>query len=131
MKKYIDTNIGLSFEYPIDWELEQESNVLSLYNFHNGFGALQFSTYKTNLANNIDISKELNEYLVNNGYKNFSVKKFDTYCYSSAQKKDMAWEYWLFFKNNVLVFISYNCNIADIGKENETVNKIVSSAINQ
>ena len=63
-KEFYNKLVGLRFEYPVDWELKQEDNVLSLYNLYDGVGAMQFSAFKIPEVNNIKLSEELSKYLI-------------------------------------------------------------------
>lgn len=129
MKKYCDKTTGLYFEYPDEWSLEKDENVLSLYDPIDGVGAIQFSMYKVPNDKNLGLKQELDEYLTDNGYVNFEIKKGNSFVYTHVSQENKYWQYWMFIKDDYLIFVSYNCQIDDSSKEIEEINNIVDSAL--
>ena|ERR1700719_4055564 len=129
MKKFDHQEADLSFTYPDDWEIEQEKNIVSVYNPINGVGALQFSFYQIGNDQAISLKDELEDY-VKGRHENGQVKLDGSYSFSNflEGKDGRFWRYWLFIKGKTLTFVSYNCYKNDIGVEEKKVNDIVLSA---
>ena len=63
MKVYNYPDADLSFQYPDNWTIEQEKNVLSIFDPENGVGSLQFSFYQVPNPQIISVKNELEDYL--------------------------------------------------------------------
>jgi hypothetical protein len=130
MKTYTCKEANLSFVYPDNWAVEQEKNLISVFANEDGVGALQFSYYQVESPENLRLQDELEEYILkrHSGVEAICSRDFAFSNYLEGASK-RYWKYWLFLRANVLVFGSYNCQENDIGKEDERVDKIVTSAI--
>ncbi|GAA3934939.1 hypothetical protein GO495_15050 [Chitinophaga oryziterrae] len=129
MKKqhYNETNI--IFTYPNSWQIEQDKNVISLYDPINGVGSIQFSIYYASNSQNISLKDELEDY-VSDKHNKFVISVNDLYaCTNYLLDEDGVryWKYWLFIKDNMLVFASYNCEKEDYGKEEKIVDEIMNA----
>src|ERR1700735_5416246 len=130
MKTYNSKAANLSFVYPDDWTVEQEKNLISVIDNEHGVGALQFSFYQVRTLENLRLEDELEEYVIKRHGSAEVIKNKDfVFANHVEDTRNKYWKYWLFLKVNVLVFVSYNCQKNDIGKEDEIVNEIVTSAI--
>lgn len=130
MKTYTSKAANLSFVYPDDWTVEQEKNLISVFDNEHGVGALQFSLYQARTLENLRLEDELEEYVIKrHGSAEILKRKdfvFSNYLPGTGKR---IWKYWLFSKANYLIFVSYNCEENDIGKEDEEVSNIVHSAV--
>jgi hypothetical protein len=130
MKVYENPDVDLSFQYPDNWTIEQEQNVVSLLDPENGLGALQFSVYQIPGSQIISVKTELEDYLKDR-HSHFEVSTTDSYALSDYlnDKKGNCWKYWMFLKNHTLVFATYNCLKNVIGKESKYIDQIIGSLI--
>jgi hypothetical protein len=129
MRTYSCKEAFLSFDYPTSWTVEQEKNVISVYDSERGLGALQFSFYQVEHPEKIVLSSELEDY-ISRRHGNSIVLKENGLAFSDylAGTDNRFWKYWLFLKCNILIFASYNCNQGDVGKEDEIISNILNSA---
>lgn len=116
------------FEYPINWQIEVDEDVISIYKSLNGFGAVQFSTRQIGNPSAYSLKEFFKEYLEDR-HKEFEILEDFDCVSSSIIDSGRSWKYWLFFKMNILVFATYNCSEKDSGKEDSEVMEIVNSAI--
>jgi len=123
--KYNDSD--LSFSIPDNWVFEREKNLISVYEPHDGVGALQFSIYYIDEDRDISLQSELIEFL-NGKHSKFEVKNILNYVYCFLNENGTYWKYWLFRKNIILVFATYNCAMNDADKESEVIERIIQSA---
>ena len=125
-KSFHDPNTGLQFAYPMNWEIETNGKIISVYN-PEGVGALQFSIYQgskmpahtrdylQSLLNKHQISTEV---VVD---RNYDIASF-------IDDAGKYWKYWLVHTNSKLIFATYNCYEADSQKEINEMETIVRSA---
>ncbi len=125
--KIVNFNNGIKLKIPNDWKSEESDGLVALYDPENGVGALQLSSYNIGAASPTDVSKELESYLEDK-YENIVVKAIDGHAYSSVEDEDgIYWRYWLFLKDVIAIFVSYNCDKSDKGVEDSLVEKIIHS----
>lgn len=122
----IKLNNILDITIPDNWKIEKDENITSLFDSDNGLGALQFSFYKMPISKTINVVDELKDYLLDK-YADIKVHLVSKFAYSSIINKDLYWRYWLLKKDKTIVFISYNCNEADMGKEDSVIDEIINS----
>lgn len=125
--KIVDFKNGINAEIPSDWELEENGNLMSLYNPENGVGALQLSFYNVGDASSIDVTKELEKY-IEDKHENFIIKTINRHAYGDTEDEDgVYWRYWLFLEKSIVIFVSYNCDESDKGVEDHLVDRILGS----
>ena len=119
---------GIEVKMPDNWKVEEEGNVVSLYDPENGVGALQFSIYKAN-SSSINVSDELEDY-IDDKHEHLDIKQISNYAYCDIiDEDDVYWRYWLFLKMDDVVFVSYNCDETDKNHEYDLINDIIESVI--
>jgi hypothetical protein len=130
MKTYRYKEADLSFIYPDNWTVLQETNIISVFDSEHGLGALQFSFYQVGNAAGLLLKDELEEY-IKKRHGSAEVLKSKDFVFSNYLEGigKRYWKYWLFLKTSVLIFVSYNCQEEDIGKEDEIVGNIIHSAV--
>jgi hypothetical protein len=126
MNTYNDKTTGLHFEYPSDWTLDLDSNVFSLYDMANGVGALQISSYTIPNVNEIKLENKLAEHLDHKKTAQ-EIHRFSDHVYTNLIHDNKYWQYWMLLKNQFLVFITYNCFVEDMNKEDDIIMKIITS----
>ncbi len=123
--KYLDTEFR--FVYPDNWVVEEENNILSVFDPIKGVGAIQFSYYHVNDPSKVVLSDELDDYLKGK-YDVYNIYKFDNYvCSDYINSGEEIWKYWVFMKGNTIAFITYNCLSTDGQKEEKEVESIINS----
>lgn len=130
MKTYSSKEANLSFVYPDNWTVEQERNLISVFDNEHGVGALQFSFYPVRTTENIGLEYELEEYIIKR-HGSAEVIRNNDFVFSNSIKdaRNKYWRYWLFLRVNFLILVSYNCQKDDAGKEDEVVNQIITSIV--
>jgi hypothetical protein len=120
---------GLSFILPDDWIVDSNDTVISVYDPINGVGALQISIYQHKSSPEIKLKNYLEDYL-GDKFENISISQFDRHVTAtSLSKENEWWKFWLFMKDNSLIFASYNCEKGNIYKEETIVENIVESLL--
>jgi hypothetical protein len=129
MKQYNYNETKLSFAYPDNWTIEQDKNLISIYDPLHGVGVLQFSIYYVPNSQDISLKDELEDYVSDRHQNEFAVTIKDQYAYTDylLDEELRYWKYWLFIKDNMLVFGSYNCKRNDYGKEEKIIDEIVNA----
>lgn len=124
----------LELDLPTGWEFDESEGVLSLYDPLNGKGALQISSYSVQNSSDIDPRIELAEFIaghfeepVNESDILFNVSEKEGYSFYEMDTKTDHWIFLIFLQDNVVLFISYNCEQEDKGVENEPIWSILSS----
>jgi hypothetical protein len=129
MRVHNSKGLNFSISYPDDWSVEEDGNVLSVYDPVNGNGALQFSSYEVNGIDPINLKEALGDYL-SDRHEDFKVQELDGYSFCKCDdQKGNQWEYWAFARGVTLIFSSYNCSKEDVGKEDDKINSIVKSVL--
>lgn len=130
MRTYLNKNLELQFEYPDNWRAieNKTKNVVSVYDPIAGHGALQFSLYDTNNDGKIDPGRSLND-LLESKYQKFNIQqgKNHAFCSLIDDNENRSWYYWVIQHGSSLIFVSYNCEKEDAGKEENDVNRIIDS----
>ena len=119
---------GFVITLPDDWEIKNDSDVLSLFDPNNGIGALQFSPFTPPDINAIDPVKELKDYLESK-YPVVSIRLADNTAVSNVIDDDLFWRYWLIKGEKSILFVSYNCLNIDRGKEDKVIDEILKSIL--
>ena len=130
MKTYQDPTSGLHFNYPNDWIVDEENNLVSVYNPIEGVGALQFSSYQISESGTPPSAEALNDY-VQDRHTKYKILENKNYAYTDYLEGDDAayWKYFLFLIHKTLIFATYSCEEKNIGKEDNIIENIVLSAI--
>lgn len=133
MNEYISKHSRFSFKYPNDWELEQEDNLITVYN-NNGVGALCISDYYPPKGKKINRINELIDYLNENVVginaeetKQNIITKDDHAYVDYIDKEKTYWQYWLFSDDKTVILITYNCEEPDREKEKTVVQQIIET----
>ncbi|MGF7078757.1 hypothetical protein [Mucilaginibacter sp. UYCu711] len=109
---------------PENWISETNDHGLtSLYNATDGFGAIQISVYTIPDGLFIDSVQELKSHL-DEIYKSVDIA---TPYFNIVDEGGIYWRYWLFNFSNEVVFITYNCEEPERGKEDIVVDSIIKS----
>ena len=124
--KYDDTEFSIFF--PDSWTIARDMNLISLYDPNDGVGVLQFSVFYVDENKIVSLKSELADFLEGK-HLNFKISSKTNYAYCWLTENETFWQYWLFRKRNIIVFVTYNCKIIDVGAESETIEKIIESAI--
>ena len=112
---------------PDNWELVDDKEIIAIYDSYNGLGALQFSFYQIPNQNKVSLTNELEDFLFDK-YENMKVIIVDNNAYFDIEDEEgIYWRYWLQEVFQKLIFISYNCEKSNRGKEDEVVNAIIKS----
>ncbi|MGK9123895.1 hypothetical protein M1D52_07230 [Olivibacter sp. SA151] len=120
---YFGDDIGVMI--PEEWEVYQEEGVATIYESAKGIGALQLSLYRK--GKEVDVLEELKDYL-SDKYENVTVTLLNGKAYSETVDEDKVyWRYWLFLKRDNIIFVSYNCDEEEKGKETTVVDEIIRS----
>lgn len=119
----------LHFNYPNDWIVDQENNLVSVYNPVEGVGALQFSSYQIPEAKTPSITEALSDY-VHDRHIKYKILENKNYAYTNYLEGDDAayWKYFLFLIQKTLIFVTYSCEEKNIGEEDKIIESIVMSA---
>ena len=133
MNEYISRHNTFSFRYPNDWELEQEDNLLTVYN-NNGVGALNISYYYPPKGYKVNKINELIDYLSENAVginaaetKQNIIAKEDHVYVDYIDKEKAYWQYWLFSDDKTVIIVTYNCEEPDREKERTVVKQIIET----
>ena len=115
-------------DIPEPWVSESDENI---HTFHkpDGYGALQISEHRKtsgkisdeDLFDLIELEDEAINHLkeVNlGGYRGFLLK---------FSEGDTFWNYWWLLRDNLLLFITYNCDLVDKEKESDEINNILKT----
>jgi hypothetical protein len=131
MKEYIFSSYQLCI--PSDWSYSEENNLVSFYDNEIGVGSLQISSYLVPSDYNLlNLPFELAEII----FERTEVDKNDILVNIEVWKnlaqyhiviKDRYWEYYMFYQNEKLLFITYNCAENDKLLEKDVRHKIVQS----
>ena len=127
MKSYKYRGNGIEFVLPDNWDIEESDNVISFFDSDNGVGALQFSFFQVRNEKNIVLKDELADLLDNQFSKEIIINNNCAEAFRLEENENKYWKYWLFLKEEFLIFASYNCQKDDKGKEDRIVNEIVYS----
>ncbi|UPK67972.1 hypothetical protein [Chitinophaga filiformis] len=105
--KHKTNNFGFSF--PDDWTVENNDGIIALFDGNNSIGVLQFSIYYPPQDKEVFLKDLLEEYLTDR-HTDFSVKLTDHYAYTDylPYEDDGIWKYWVFKKDNMVIFGTYN-----------------------
>ena len=128
-KAYRLTGTDLKLRLSRNWEVQEEGNVISVFDPKNGLGALQFSIYFVEAAVGINVANELRDFLEDKT-ADAEITSFDNYAYSQFyDEEETFWRYWIFREGNHIIFASYNCSSEDAGSEDGSIDKIMKSVL--
>lgn len=115
-----------------DWRYAQEDSDDLSYTFFKkeGCGALQFSSYEKDSPITIDdilkFFEEINEDCLPHLVKRI-FGEFEGFELNYSDESDTFWRKVILKNNNVLLFVTYNCDLTDKNQETEEVNELLSS----
>lgn len=118
-------------EYPTDWCVDESEDPVTFYRPEIGVCALQISSFRT--PGQQDTRQVLSEYLSDQdvpvsettiGVQQDGPK---TVCSCNYLAGDTYWHVWVISQGSQLLFVTYNCEVADKGQELDRVLGIISS----
>jgi hypothetical protein len=113
---------------PYDWDIFEEDNLISIFEPQFGVGVLQLSIYYVEESTKIDLKEEFfNLVSIPNNIQINVIDKRSFFYAEFENNEDTFWRYWLFRKNEYIVFASYNCSKADMRREDAIVDAILNS----
>ncbi len=120
-------------DIPDSWESENTDMWQSFYNPDTGCGALQISAYSAPNETEANPSNLLLEHLRNQTikYSEADIELKDSKNIRLAAihfiRDEIYWKLWFIAKSRTVLFMTYNCGIADIGREEKEVEAMISS----
>ncbi len=116
-------------QIPNDWNYEEEDGIMSVYDPEKGLGALQFSKITLSPDELIPLSTSLKE-ILNIEIENSEILSQPNFVYCDFFDEDsFFWKYWIIKNEENALLISYNCEKEDAGKEDEKIEKIIVSIL--
>lgn len=118
-------------EYPVDWAVEESEDLVTIYLPETGIGALQISAFRT--PGQQDTRQVLSEYLSDQGLlvndativvQQDGPKMVSSFNYVEA---DSYWLVWVISQGSHLLFVTYNCEVANKEQELQSVLGMVNS----
>jgi uncharacterized protein DUF3805 len=128
---YISQAGWYSLKYPPAWEVEEDEACVTIYDPHNGVGALQISAYRT--PDHQNPKSVLLEHLSDDGVtpdrKRIKVHKNNGKTVASYNYVESPWykKIWFISQDTFLLLITYNCKTEHEGKEAGAVEEIIRS----
>ena len=127
MKTYRIASGGFSFQYPDDWQVQVNNDIVAVFDPLLGLGAIQISVYRPLNTPVADIETAFKEYL-SVRHDDFIFEDRTPFYHGSASGHDgTLWEYWMFAWGDSAILATYNCHIRDAGKERKKVQEIIES----
>lgn len=128
-RTYRLTGTNLKLRLSRNWEVQEDGNVVSIFDTKKGLGALQFSIYFVENSDSIDLTNELRDFLEDKT-DDAEIKSYGNHSYSQFHdEEDTFWRYWVFKEGSHVVFASYNCSSEDAGSEDINIDKIMRSIL--
>lgn len=128
-KTYRLTGTNLKLRLSRNWEVQEDGNVISVFDPKKGLGALQFSIYLVEDAVGIDVANELRDFLEGKTV-DAEIASYGNHAYSQFHdEEETFWRYWVFREGNHIIFASYNCSSEDTGSEDWSIDKIIKSVL--
>lgn len=134
MKQYISRAKFYSLNVPDTYEIEEDEGVVGIYDEVNGVGAINISSYKISTSYDFKIEAELLEFIQTNSGYNSSIELVNTEIRDNNYGRSEFttdgtdyWIYWIKFKNQKSVFITYNCDYDDKDVESPLIYDIIES----
>ena len=110
--------------------LEENKNVIAIYNEKHGVGAINITSYQIPDDYDFNIEEELRDFAtsVDNSIDGKTLQIKRNGCTSSEfMSKERYWRIWVFFRKPQVIFVSYNCNKEEKNNEIDKINEIVQS----
>jgi len=115
-----------SLNLPNEWEFEADETCITAWQ-PISVGALQFSTYR---KDGLVTDDELREFVENNSnlggpLKDVILGDFSGYeiCF---EDQESSWRHWHLRSDNIMIFITYNCGVADAGADDAAVDAVLA-----
>lgn len=133
MQTYTSESGTFSLQYPGHWEFEMDESTLTFYDSGaNGVGAFQVTEFGFDEGAEIDLPKQLAESICE--FHELDLKEVaagiqqdGNKAWTTFEEEDAYWMYWMFFKDQTLLFVTYNCEIPDKEIEKEIVSQMADS----
>jgi hypothetical protein len=129
LRSYSSKSKWFTLKYPDTWGFEISEECTSFFRKTSGYGVLQVSSYRTVVHESAE--SNLREYLEDEGIESnvdFMIQQDgQQMAFSEFKNDDGFTKVWFIVGNNILLFITYMCDVVDIGKEDPDINIIVSS----
>ncbi len=111
-----------SIEYPEEWETEQNEDCTTFYN-PDGVGALQISSYRKDeqISESEIFDVATDDITETNKLQKIKEENYQGFIASYAEENDF-WKKYYIWKDRIMVYITYNCEIKD--KNNEELTTI-------
>jgi len=116
---------------PDNWELEQsENNLITMYNYVNSQGVLQFSVYYPPDAGSVSLKNELIDF-VDNRHHDFDIYENSHYTHTNylLENNEMYIKYWVIRKDKAIIFGTYICDKEQRGIEENVVDEIIEAIV--
>jgi len=116
-----------------NWHLEEEEDVINIYDQENGVGVIQISIFEIPATSKADLKTELFEFIGN--FLDLDIRdKITTtttvengYAYTELFVNGRYWIYIILRNKNTVLFMTYNCEKEDKGIEDEVVWEVIRS----
>jgi hypothetical protein len=133
MQTYTSDSGNFSLQFPDYWEFEMDESTLTFFDSgEDGVGAFQVTEFGFDEGAEIDVSRQLAESIAE--FHDMDVKEVSTgiqqngnKAWTTFEEGDTYWMYWMFFKDQTLLFITYNCEIPDKGIEDNIAQQMADS----
>lgn len=114
-----------------EYSFEETDNMLAIYK-NNGVGAVHISYYFIPVDYDFQIKNEMFDFIQSIdkciSIPSHLVNCQEAYCTCNfLDGKDNYWSVWVIFSNNKAIFVSYNCDLADMRQENIDIERMVDS----
>lgn len=118
---------------PVGWVFEEDKNVASIFEPNNGKGVLQISSYEIPIDYDINVKKELAEF-VQSYFEDLNIIEIiagiqdqSQYSFFELENENTYWAFWILYEPYNLLFITYNCETLDKDKEVIEIHDTLSS----
>lgn len=128
MTRYTSRAGFYSIYIPESYSLEDDGDIVGIYDNDNGVGTIHISAYKIDESYDFKVENELIDFINNTDVKlvNMEINN-NTRVRTEFSTNDCHWRYWLKFENRKAIFITYNCDVSNKDKERKIVDEIVAS----
>ncbi|HVW16323.1 MAG TPA: hypothetical protein VHB54_20995 [Mucilaginibacter sp.] len=127
---YTSSSNYYSLNIPDDWTIEEAEATISIYNEKDGFGVINITSYQIPENYFFRAHDELLEFVggdINNEKLNLcKITDMDVASFEQIVQ-NTYWLYYIFYRKNKALFVTYNCNIDDMNNEKSLVDSIIGS----
>src|SRR5262249_45583540 len=120
-----------SLNLPDDWDHAVQKSTIAFFQPETGVGAINVSamTPAKGIVDPAEIALEFTPKSIRPGLQATELESTFPGGYVEYEFKGAAWRVWAFRGRNRVLVVSYNCQIASKGVEDEVVNEIVQSLV--